>query len=75
MTTWDILARGIIADWHQRVSWANRAVNAGAELLAVATVPALLRGCILILQTIKHLLGWNSRAALDPSLNRVFEFR
>jgi len=36
---------------------------------------ALLRGCAFFLQTIKHLVGWNSRAAFDPRLNRVFQFR
>ena len=36
---------------------------------------ALLRGCAFFLQAIKHLVGWNSRAAFDPRLNRVFQFR
>jgi hypothetical protein len=48
---------------------------AGAERLAASTVPARLRGCVFVLQTIKHLVGWNSRAAFDPRLNRVFHFR
>jgi hypothetical protein len=56
-------------------SCANRAVNAVAYRLAASAVPGLPRGRVLFLQTIKHLLGWNPRAALDPSLNRVFQFR
>src|SRR5437764_14420285 len=36
---------------------------------------ALPHGGVLFLQTVKHLLGWNSRAAHDPGLNRVFQFR
>lgn len=55
------------------VSSAHR--QRGAKRLAALTVPALLRGRVFFLQTTKHFLGWNSRAALDPSLNRIFEFR
>jgi hypothetical protein len=62
------------ADWDS-APCVNRAVTAVAQRWAASAVPALPRGRVLFLQTIKHLLCWNSRAAHDPSLNRVFQFR
>jgi len=53
------------ADLHDCIVCQTRRQR-GAKGLAALTVPALLLGRVFLLQTIKHFLGWNSRAALDP---------